>query len=198
MWVPLRLWMVIVERYWTLFSSLCNWRSSHCFSIGTSLWRRGVGDVCRSWYGSRLHYLRSIGLCVCVRNRMTWLCLQSVFCVTLASLLFSYLYAVSIGCWCHFLYERSGYKNVTIDLGCRLVVVHVVRIDVRQLMMPFPVFTERSCISTGHQKDVKYVVDFDTKINEIVAETKYMEMLGFPVPEIARNVALQVSRISVL
>ncbi|XP_076453104.1 dynein axonemal heavy chain 10-like [Babylonia areolata] len=39
--------------------------------------------------------------------------------------------------------------------------------------------------------DIKYVVDFDPKLGEIIAETKYMEMLGFSVPELARNVALQ-------
>ena len=36
------------------------------------------------------------------------------------------------------------------------------------------------------------MVDFDPKLGEIIAETKYMEMLGFSVPELARNVALQV------
>ena len=40
--------------------------------------------------------------------------------------------------------------------------------------------------------EIKYVVDFDPKLGEIIAETKYMEMLGFSVPELARNVALQV------
>lgn len=40
--------------------------------------------------------------------------------------------------------------------------------------------------------DIKYVVDFDPKLGEIIAETKYMEMLGYSVPELARNVALQV------
>jgi dynein heavy chain len=39
---------------------------------------------------------------------------------------------------------------------------------------------------------IKYIVDFDPKLAEIIAETKYMEMLGFSVPELARNVALQV------
>ena len=38
----------------------------------------------------------------------------------------------------------------------------------------------------------KYTVDFDIKLAEIIAETKYMESLGFMVPELARNVALQV------
>ncbi|KAL5017096.1 hypothetical protein ScPMuIL_006685 [Solemya velum] len=38
---------------------------------------------------------------------------------------------------------------------------------------------------------VKYLVDFDPQLGEIINETKYIEQLGFPVPELARNVALQ-------
>ena len=34
-------------------------------------------------------------------------------------------------------------------------------------------------------------MDFADELGEIIAETKYMESLGFQVPEIARNVALQ-------
>lgn len=41
--------------------------------------------------------------------------------------------------------------------------------------------------------EVKYIVDFDPMLAEIISETKYMEQLGFSVPELARNVALQVS-----
>ena len=44
----------------------------------------------------------------------------------------------------------------------------------------------------GHQKEVKYLVDFDPTLAEIITETKYMEQLGFSVPELSRNVALQV------
>lgn len=40
------------------------------------------------------------------------------------------------------------------------------------------------------------MVDFDPKLAEIIAETKYMEMLGFSVPELARNVALQVMAVA--
>ncbi|CAH1233746.1 DNAH10 [Branchiostoma lanceolatum] len=40
-------------------------------------------------------------------------------------------------------------------------------------------------------KKVKYVVDFAPELSEIITETKYMEQLGFPIPETARNVALQ-------
>ncbi|XP_059165934.1 dynein axonemal heavy chain 10-like isoform X2 [Physella acuta] len=39
--------------------------------------------------------------------------------------------------------------------------------------------------------ETKYVVDFDFRLAEIIAETKYVESLGFTVPELARNVALQ-------
>ena len=41
--------------------------------------------------------------------------------------------------------------------------------------------------------EVKYLVDFDPLLSEIISETKYMEQLGFSVPELARNVALQVN-----
>uniref|UniRef100_A0A670YVL6 Dynein axonemal heavy chain 10 n=1 Tax=Pseudonaja textilis TaxID=8673 RepID=A0A670YVL6_PSETE len=37
----------------------------------------------------------------------------------------------------------------------------------------------------------RFVVNFSPVLREIINETKYMEHLGFPVPEIARNVALQ-------
>ena len=37
-----------------------------------------------------------------------------------------------------------------------------------------------------------YVVNFDSVLAEVMSETKYLEQLGFHVPEIARNVALQV------
>jgi len=36
-------------------------------------------------------------------------------------------------------------------------------------------------------------VDFDPKLGEIIAETRYMEQLGYLVPEQCRNVALQVN-----
>ena len=48
-------------------------------------------------------------------------------------------------------------------------------------------------LCSGHHKETKYVVDFDPILAEIVTETKYMEQLGFSVPELARNVALQAS-----
>lgn len=50
-----------------------------------------------------------------------------------------------------------------------------------------------TCVAvvTGNQMDIKYVVDFDSALVEIITETKYMEQLSFSVPELARNVALQ-------
>ena len=44
-------------------------------------------------------------------------------------------------------------------------------------------------------KEVKYIVDFDPELARIITETKYLEQLGFAVPELARNVALQVSQL---
>ena len=50
-----------------------------------------------------------------------------------------------------------------------------------------------AAISQTQRNDIKYEVDFDPVLTEIIAETKYMEQLGFSVPELARNVALQVN-----
>ena len=47
-------------------------------------------------------------------------------------------------------------------------------------------------VSLGSHVDVQYVVDFAPELYEIITETKYMEQLGFHVPELARNVSLQV------
>ena len=49
-------------------------------------------------------------------------------------------------------------------------------------------------IYVDHHKEIKYVVDFDPVLAEIITETKYMEQLGFSVPELARNIALQVRK----
>ncbi|OXB64089.1 hypothetical protein ASZ78_002019 [Callipepla squamata] len=43
-------------------------------------------------------------------------------------------------------------------------------------------------------KSVRFLVNFSPRLQEIIVETKYMEQLGFPVPEIARNVSLQEDR----
>ncbi|XP_069071115.1 dynein axonemal heavy chain 10 [Pleurodeles waltl] len=40
-------------------------------------------------------------------------------------------------------------------------------------------------------KNVRYIVNFAPELREIITETKHMEQLGFSVPELARNVALQ-------
>ncbi|NWJ04820.1 DYH10 protein, partial [Crypturellus undulatus] len=41
------------------------------------------------------------------------------------------------------------------------------------------------------EKSVHFSVNFSPRIYEIISETKYMEQMGFPIPEMARNVALQ-------
>lgn len=41
---------------------------------------------------------------------------------------------------------------------------------------------------------VQYVVDFSPKLLEIIMESKYLEQAGYSIPELARNVALQVKR----
>ncbi|GAB0196984.1 dynein axonemal heavy chain 10 [Grus japonensis] len=41
------------------------------------------------------------------------------------------------------------------------------------------------------KKSIHFIVNFSPMLQEIIIETKYMEQLGFPVPEIARYVALQ-------
>ncbi|NXE53497.1 DYH10 protein, partial [Casuarius casuarius] len=41
------------------------------------------------------------------------------------------------------------------------------------------------------EKTVHFSVNFSPRLQEIISETKYMEQMGFPVPEMARNVALQ-------
>ncbi|KAG2470484.1 DYH10 protein, partial [Polypterus senegalus] len=40
-------------------------------------------------------------------------------------------------------------------------------------------------------KNIQYSINFAPELKEIISETKYMEQLGFSVPELARNVALQ-------
>ena len=37
----------------------------------------------------------------------------------------------------------------------------------------------------------EYALNFSADLTEIILETKYMEQLGFPIPELARSVALQ-------
>jgi len=59
-------------------------------------------------------------------------------------------------------------------------------------LLPLLLITVNDIVTDAH-KDIKYLVDFDPVLAEIITETKYMEQLGFGVPELARNVALQVS-----
>ena len=54
--------------------------------------------------------------------------------------------------------------------------------------------SKTSIVLIGCHVDVQYVVDFAPELYEIITETKYMEQLGFHVPELARNVSLQVGR----
>ena len=46
-------------------------------------------------------------------------------------------------------------------------------------------------ISASHP-NLQYIADFAPELGLITMETKYLEQLGFQVPELARNVALQV------
>uniref|UniRef100_A0A8B9BUE2 Dynein axonemal heavy chain 10 n=1 Tax=Anser brachyrhynchus TaxID=132585 RepID=A0A8B9BUE2_9AVES len=61
-----------------------------------------------------------------------------------------------------------------------------------------PLLLKKSLLMTSAAEEpltteerVQFIVNFSPRLQEIITETKYMEQLGFPVPEIARNVALQ-------
>jgi dynein heavy chain len=41
------------------------------------------------------------------------------------------------------------------------------------------------------ERGVRYMMNFAPELKEIISETKYLEQLGYSVPELARNVALQ-------
>uniref|UniRef100_I3N0B0 Dynein axonemal heavy chain 10 n=1 Tax=Ictidomys tridecemlineatus TaxID=43179 RepID=I3N0B0_ICTTR len=43
----------------------------------------------------------------------------------------------------------------------------------------------------GPDRGAIFVINFSPALKEIIHETKYLEQLGFPVPELARNIALQ-------
>ena len=43
----------------------------------------------------------------------------------------------------------------------------------------------------AQEQRVQYIVNFNSELTEIINETKYLEQLGFNIPEYARNVALQ-------
>jgi len=48
----------------------------------------------------------------------------------------------------------------------------------------------------GRHSEFHPVLNFDPALACIITETKYLEQLGFSVPELARNIALQVITIS--
>lgn len=48
------------------------------------------------------------------------------------------------------------------------------------------------CFISASHANLQYVADFAPELGMIINETKYLEQLGFQVPELARNVALQV------
>lgn len=41
------------------------------------------------------------------------------------------------------------------------------------------------------EANCQYEVNFAPELEEIIMESKYMEQLGFQIPQLARNVALQ-------
>ncbi|KAJ8284497.1 hypothetical protein COCON_G00033470 [Conger conger] len=43
-------------------------------------------------------------------------------------------------------------------------------------------------------RGVRYAVNFAPELKEFIAETKYLELLGYPVPKLARSIALQENR----
>ena len=47
-------------------------------------------------------------------------------------------------------------------------------------------------LNSASHPNLQYVADFAPELGLIIMETKYLEQLGFQVPELARNVALQV------
>ncbi|XP_069880965.1 dynein axonemal heavy chain 10 isoform X1 [Dipodomys merriami] len=47
----------------------------------------------------------------------------------------------------------------------------------------------------GTEKGAVFVINFSPALKEIINETKYMEQLGFSIPELARNVALQEDKL---
>lgn len=50
------------------------------------------------------------------------------------------------------------------------------------------------CLISASHPNLQYIADFAPELGLIIMETKYLEQLGFQVPELARNVALQVCK----
>ena len=46
-------------------------------------------------------------------------------------------------------------------------------------------------VSPALPPNCEFVVNFSPELSEVISEARYMEKLGFMVPELARNVALQ-------
>ncbi|KAL2092820.1 hypothetical protein ACEWY4_012618 [Coilia grayii] len=57
------------------------------------------------------------------------------------------------------------------------------------------VTVDSDVVAPGPERDlergVRYMVNFAPELKEIISETKYMEQLGYSIPELARNVSLQ-------
>lgn len=51
--------------------------------------------------------------------------------------------------------------------------------------------TDAAAGTSGFEKGTVFAINFSPALREIINETKYLEQLGFPIPELARNVALQ-------
>ncbi|XP_063051673.1 dynein axonemal heavy chain 10 [Engraulis encrasicolus] len=53
---------------------------------------------------------------------------------------------------------------------------------------------DSDCVSPSDdnmERGIRYMVNFAPELKEIISETKYMEQLGYAIPELARNVSLQ-------
>lgn len=58
-------------------------------------------------------------------------------------------------------------------------------------------FLKAFCLHKGRKVEIRYILNYDMRINEIITESKYMEQLGYGLPEIARNLALQVNTLKI-
>uniref|UniRef100_A0A8D2LCC4 Dynein axonemal heavy chain 10 n=1 Tax=Varanus komodoensis TaxID=61221 RepID=A0A8D2LCC4_VARKO len=63
------------------------------------------------------------------------------------------------------------------------------------ILLKKTLLTPRSDEPDVVEKMMSFTVNFSPMLREIINETKYMEHLGFPIPEIARNVALQEDKL---
>ncbi|KAM5237710.1 dynein axonemal heavy chain 10 [Ctenodactylus gundi] len=58
-------------------------------------------------------------------------------------------------------------------------------------LMKKSLLTKTEDTAATSEKGTVFTINFSPVLKEIINETKYLEQLGFPVPELARNVALQ-------